>query len=131
MGFTWTVLVGRERQTGTWMATTIPTKGGMGQFGVDKSLDFVDECGDRERDINIKSDQESSAKYLVGEIVELRGEGKTKVEGSEEKAGDIGKTMVEESPVGNSGSNGIVERGGPGSGRFDQGGIFRIPTESG
>ena len=32
MGYKWTVLVGRDRRSKTWMATTIPLKGGMGRF---------------------------------------------------------------------------------------------------
>ena len=78
-----------------WMATTIPSKGGMGRFAVDKCLEFIAECGDSERDLIIKSDQENSANYLVQEIVERRAEN---------------KTLVEESPKRSSGSNGVVER---------------------
>ena len=59
------------------MATTIPSKGGMGRFAVDKSLEFIAECGDGERDIIVKSDQEASANYLVKEVVERRVENKT------------------------------------------------------
>ena len=77
------------------MATTIPSKGGMGRFAVDKCLEFIAECGDAERDLIIKSDQENSANYLVQEIVERRAEN---------------KTLVEESPKRSSGSNGVVER---------------------
>ena len=95
MGYKWTVLVGRERRTKAWMATTIPAKGGMGRFAVDKCLEFIAECGDSERDIIIKSDQENSANYLVQEIVERRVEN---------------KTLVEESPKRSRGSNGVVER---------------------
>ena len=95
MGFKWTVLVGRERRSKTWMATTIPAKGGMGRFAVDKCLEFMAECGDGERDVIIKSDQENSANYLVQEIVERRVEN---------------KTLVEESPKKGSGSNVVVER---------------------
>ena len=75
------------------MAATIPTKGGMGMFAVDKCLEFIDGNGDREQPIMIKSDQENSAQYLVGEVVEKRVEG---------------RTHVEESPVKSSGSNGVV-----------------------
>ena len=77
------------------MATTIPSKGGMGRFTVDKCLEFMAECGDGERDVIVKSDQENSANYLVQEIVERRVEN---------------KTLVDESPKKSSGSNGVVER---------------------
>ena len=36
LGFRWTVLVGKERQTKARMATTVPMKGTSGKFGVDK-----------------------------------------------------------------------------------------------
>ena len=67
------------------MATTIPSKGGMGRFAVDKCLEFEGECGDTERDIVVKSDQENSANYLIKEIVERRVENKTVVEESPEQ----------------------------------------------
>ena len=41
MGFKWVVLVGKERRTGTWMASAIPDKGGMGHFGRDKCIEFI------------------------------------------------------------------------------------------
>ena len=41
MGYKWTVLVGKERQTKGWMAVTIPSKGGMGRYAVDKCLESV------------------------------------------------------------------------------------------
>merc|ERR1712048_180942 len=95
MGYKWTALAGRERRSKAWMATTIPSKGGMGRFAVDKCLEFMAECGDGEREVIVKSDQENSANYLVQEIVEMRA---------------ANKTLVEESPKKSSGSNGVVER---------------------
>ena len=77
------------------MATALPMKGGAGNFAIDKCEEFVDEMGDREGTIIVKSDQESAIEYLIKGIVERRGEG---------------KTIVEESPTQSSGSNGIVER---------------------
>ena len=62
---------------------------------MDKCEEFVEENGDRERDILVSTDQENSAHYLVKELVESRIEG---------------KTMVEDSPKKSSGSNGVVER---------------------
>ena len=93
MGFKWTVLVGKESLSKAFMATTIPTKGGMGHFGIDKCLEFIGENGDSEGDVIVKSDQESSAKFLIKEIVERRAEGRTLVEDVERKK--EGKTMVE------------------------------------
>jgi hypothetical protein len=57
---------------------------------------FLDENGDREGKILVKSDQEPSVVYLIKDLVEARPEG---------------RTVVEESPVKSSGSNGNVERG--------------------
>ena len=89
------VLVGRERVTGTVLATTVPMKGSMGQFVIDKMMDMIDEVGDSRQTILIKTDQESSVKALIEDAVNEREEG---------------RTVVEESPVGSSGSNGVVER---------------------
>jgi hypothetical protein len=95
-GFKLTILVGKERLTGNWMATAVPTKGASGKFGVDKVLEFLEELGDKDRRIIIKNDQEPSMKYLISDVVAQREEG---------------RTILEESPVKSSGSNGIVERG--------------------
>ena len=96
LGFKWVVLVGKERRMGTWMASAIPDKGGMGHFGRDKCLEFINENGDGQRDVIVKVDQKNAAKYLEREIIEGRPEG---------------RTIPEEAPRKSSGSNGIVERG--------------------
>jgi len=89
-------LVGKERSSKSWMAVTVPVKGTSGKFATDKCLEFIEENGDREGDIVVKTDQEPSIKYLIKDLMDSRGEG---------------KTIPEESPVKSSGSNGIVERG--------------------
>jgi hypothetical protein len=61
-------------------------------------LDFFAECGFRTGDILIKSDQEPAIKLLVKDLAAERGS----------EPGH--KTLVEESPVQSSGSNGVVER---------------------
>ena len=71
-------------------------KGSSGRFVVDKVMEFLDECGCSRGDIVIKSDQEPAIKILVQDVVEARGDS---------------RTLVEESPVKSSGSNGIVEGG--------------------
>ena len=96
LGFKWTVLVGKERQSKSFMATTVPEKGRSGQFSVDKIMDFIDELGDTNRDIIVKADQENAMGHLLKVLVQER---------------DVGKTICEESPVQSSSSNGIVERG--------------------
>ena len=98
-GYKLTVLVGKERNSGMLMATTVPIKGTTGRFSVDKVMEFISECGDGGGDIIIKTDQEASIKALVKDIVEQRGDDKGR------------RTMVEEAPKESKGSNGIVERG--------------------
>ena len=95
LGCKLTVLVGRERVTGTYSATTVPMKGSIGRFTVEKMMDVIDEVGDSKQTIIMKTDQENSAKMLIEDIVQEREEG---------------RTIVEESPTGSSGSNGVVER---------------------
>ena len=98
LGYKLTVLVGRERTSGTTMASVIPSKGGSGRFAADKVLAFMAECGDQSGDVVIKTDQEAAITYLVKDIVAERGN-------------EPGcRTIVEESLVASSGSNGIVER---------------------
>ena len=97
LGFKWTVLVGKERKSQSVMASAVPMKGfTTGKFTVDKCLEFIDENGDREMSIVVKTDQEPSIEYVVNDLVKERSEG---------------KTIVEESPKKSSGSNGVVERG--------------------
>ena len=50
-------MVGRERSSKSVMATAFATKGlGTGKFAVDKCIDFVEENGDGNKDINVKTD---------------------------------------------------------------------------
>ena len=95
-GYRWTILVGKERSTKAWMASTVPVKGSSGKFGVDKCLEFIEENGDRDSNIIVKTDQEPSIECLMKDLIEHRVNG---------------KTIPEESPVKSSGSNGVVERG--------------------
>ena len=90
-----TILVGRERVTGMTMATVVPVKGTSGQFAVLKVLEFLRQCGAEEVEVIIKTDQEPSIDALVKDVVKARGRA---------------ATVVEKSPVGSSGSNGVVER---------------------
>ena len=95
-GFRLTVLVGKERVTGMAMASVVPTKGTSGQFAVMKILEFVKECGGAEAEIVLKTDQEPAIEALMEDVIKTRGK-------------EI--TLLERSPVGSSGSNGLVERG--------------------
>ena len=94
-GYKLTVLSGRERVTGMNFATTVPTKGATGKFASDKVIEFMEELGDSVNKVIVKTDQEPSIQYLVKDVTNERVDG---------------QTMVEESPVKSSGSNGRVER---------------------
>mgnify|MGYP001254926542 CR=1 FL=1 len=98
-GFKITVLVGREHGTGMTMGAVVPTKGSSGRYSAEKIMEFMEECGDGGMDVIIKSDQEQAIEVLMKDLVELRGDTKAR------------RTIVEESPVKSSGSNGKVERG--------------------
>ena len=95
-GFKLTVLSGEEAVTGMHFSTTVPTKGASGKFASDKVTEFMEEIGDRSTKVIVKTDQEPSIKYLVKDVIDAR---------------PLGQTVVEESPVKSSGSNGRVERG--------------------
>ena len=90
------MLSGKERVTGMHFATAVPTKGASGKFAVDKALQFMEEVGDTTSKVIVKIDQEPSIQYFVKDLIESRPQG---------------QTVIEESPVKSSGSNGIVERG--------------------
>ena len=94
LGFKLAVLVGRERLTGMGFAVAVPTKGSSGRFAVDKAIDFIEEVGDKANPIIVKNNQDVSIKYFIHDLVEAREEG---------------RTILEESPVKSSGSNGVVE----------------------
>ncbi len=95
-GYKLTVLAGQERLGGMKFATAVPTKGASGKFAGDKCSDFIEEVEDANGRIIIKNDQEPSMQFVIEDLVEAREEG---------------RSILEESPVKSSGSNGIVERG--------------------
>ena len=95
LGFKLTVLAGREKVTGMYFATAVPTKGSIGRFAVDKVVDYMDELGDRNSRVIVKTDQEPAIKTFVKDLTAAREEG---------------RTIAEESPVKSSGSNGRAER---------------------
>lgn len=51
------------------MATSVPMKGSIGTFSVDKCLDFLEEGGDREWKILIKSNQGAAIEFLLKGLV--------------------------------------------------------------
>ena len=94
-GFKLVVLVGHEKVTGMHFATAVPTKGSIGRFAVDKTVDFMAELGDSTGRVLVKTDQEPAIKSFVKDLIVAREEG---------------RTITEESPVKSSGSNGRAER---------------------
>ena len=130
--------MGKERLSGSFFATAVPSKGGKGRFDVDRCLEFIEDCGDKANSITLKSDQEPAMQYLVKEVALSRGspdvigtktyEEKTYEEKSseekdfEEKSREektpeeievesaFKHTFIEEAPRRSSGSNGVVER---------------------
>jgi len=101
-GFKLTVLVGRERATGMNMGTVVPMKGTSGRFSAEKIMEFMEECGDSNMDVIVKSDQEPAIKILMKDVMELRGDTKER------------RTILEEAPVKSKGSNGVIERAAQG-----------------
>ena len=95
LGCKLTVLVGKEKVTGMCFATVVPTKGASGKFAVDKAIEFMEEIGDHTGKVILKTDQEPSIQYFVKDLIDSR---------------PAGQTVIEESPVKSSGSNGVVER---------------------
>ena len=80
LGFKLTVLAGRERITGMYFGTAVPTKGSIGRFAVDKALDYIHELGDRSGRILVKTDQEPAIRTWVKDLVAEREDGRTIVE---------------------------------------------------
>lgn len=63
-GYGWIVLVGNERGSGAFMATTVATQRASGTSAPDNSYEFIDLNGDRETDIIFKAEQEPSVEFL-------------------------------------------------------------------
>jgi hypothetical protein len=91
-----TVVVARDRDSKMMLSEVIPTKGSTGKFAASRVVCFMRELGYGGATTIIKSDQEPAIVALTNDIVRLRAPA---------------LTQVEQSPVGSSGSNGIVERG--------------------
>ena len=96
MGHKLTILVGVERYRGVQMCSVVPTKVATGAFAARKVIELIDECGNKDANIILKTDQEPSIKYLVSDVLKFR-------------TGAI-TMVVEESRKKSSGSNGMVER---------------------
>ena len=85
-----TILVVVERHTNMKKAAVVP-----GRHAARKVLDLINECGDKDRPVILKTDQEPAIKFLVDDVCMTR---------------TGAKTIVEQVPVRSKGSNGVVER---------------------
>jgi len=92
-----TVFCGRERDTRMTLASTVPSKS-TGEFAAKRVVAFLREIGCEQGDIIVKSDQEPAMLSLLTRVSEVRAS----------RGG--GRCIMENSPVGSSGSNGIIER---------------------
>ena len=88
------VLVGRDRKTGMFFAHAVPYKGAGVEWVAQQMARDISKCGYHGR-VVLRSDQEPASQDLMGEVARLRG--------------DL-PTVLEASPVGDSQSNGFVER---------------------
>ena len=90
-----TTLVVVEKETKMKKAAVVPSKGSTGRYAAKMVLDLIAECGDKDRPIIVKSDQEPAILFLVDDVCTSR---------------TGAKTIVEQAPKRSKGSNGIVER---------------------
>ena len=90
-----TILVVVERHSKMKKAVVVPSKGSTGRYAARMVIDLIEEYGDKDRAIIVKSDQEPAVQFLVDDVCMSR---------------TGAKTIVEQAPKGSKGSNGIVER---------------------
>ena len=90
------VLVAKERDSRMVLSEVVPRKGTVGKFAATRTVAFIRELGYGESSIILKSDQEPAMLALVNDIIKHRAPA---------------QTIPEQSPIGSSGSNGIIERG--------------------
>ena len=90
------VLVVREVQSKMTMSSAVPSKS-TGTFIAKRVVAFLREIGCEQCDLVAKSNQEPAITSIVSEVGRIRA------------ASGGGRYIVESSPVGSSGSNGVVE----------------------
>ena len=90
-----TVMAIRERHTRMALFAVVPRKGSTGQFAAKRAAAFCRELGYTGAPIIMKSDQEPAILALIEDVARWRAPA---------------KTVVEQSPVGSSQSNGVIER---------------------
>ena len=90
-----TVLVVIERHTKMKKAVVVPSKGSTGSYAARMVIELINECGDKDQDVILKTDQEAAIKFLVDDVCVNR---------------TRARTVKQCAPQGSKGSNGIVER---------------------
>ncbi len=75
--------------------TVVPSKGSTRRFAARKVLDLIQECGDEDSTVILKTDQELAIKFLADDVWMAR---------------TSAKALVEIALLGSKGSNGTVER---------------------
>ena len=65
-----TGLVVIERYTKMKKAVVVPSKGSTGSYAVRMVLELINECGDKDQDVILKTDQEAAIKFLVDDVCE-------------------------------------------------------------
>ena len=95
MGQRQTILVAVERYSRMKKAVVVPSNGSTGMYAARTVLGLISECGDKDRDVIVKTDQEPAIKFPVDDVCMAR----TGV-----------RTIRELAPKKLEGSNGIVER---------------------
>lgn len=76
-------------------SVVVPSKGSTSAFAAKRVVELINECGNKDTDIIIKSDQEPAIKFLVDDICKNR---------------TGAKTIEELAPIKGKCSKGVVER---------------------
>ena len=71
-GFKLAILVLVEKYRGMKASVVVPKKGSTGISAARRAIELIDECGNRDADIILKTDQESAIKFLVDVIMKNR-----------------------------------------------------------
>ena len=90
------IIVGKEPESKYIVSSVVPMKGASHEFPARRLCAFLRGLGLEHQDVTLKSDQEAAIKDLLQEVAKQR---------------IPANTFFEESPVGASASNGVIERG--------------------
>ena len=109
-----TILVAKETTSRMVMATVVPMKGASVEFLVKRCLGFQKEIGLENADVVLKSDQENYIMDVLNNVARRRS-ADSKLEsfegrGDQSVGPSQGRAIPEASPIGSSGSNGVIER---------------------